>query len=97
LVSLSDRDAAYLRHITLKRNAAIVDEDAFCEDRKADPFIGILADQGPHLGLNLELDIAAHNLPHVFVFDNFHEKEVRHHIRHLVEWRRASDAAFPRP
>lgn len=75
--------------------AALVVEHALRDAGQADSLARRLVNQGPQLGLNLELNFSALHLPHGWMENDVLEEEVGDDLGHGITWHYPSDAGFP--
>lgn len=85
-----------LCHTTLEGDPAIFIEDALCGDKPVHALVGVLVDERPQLGLNLELYPPACDLLHVLVVDGVDKEEVSHVLGQLLNGFNTGDAGLPR-
>lgn len=84
------------RHVAAEGQSLGVGENTLGEDGQVNPFISLFVDDGPHLGLDLELDVATRDFPRVWVVHNSCKQEIGHLLGHVIEWLDVADARLPR-
>lgn len=87
----------YLGHAASEGYSSVVEQDALGANWQVYSVIGVLADQSPQLGFNLELDVTGGYLSPVRVVQDVQKQEVCDSLGHVFVRTCASNAWLPRP